>query len=342
MRLLLVIAAVGYIILGNSMARAAEDTPKAPKLAIANPDETIEVDTGSVTGRTATGRLLLVNTGDAPATGLTYSAWVDGHLLKVSGDDLPSELSEHDVHPAIFTVTASEALTASSGRFIIESAGAGPVLGTLTFDRAVGDGAVWVVLGVAALFTIVTVAWIVARLKSLAHGLGKKLHLEKGWKFSENWASTLVAVGALLATVLAASDIFDAYLFGVQKHTFIGLSLLFAGFVAAAPMVLMALARNESGTSVHTVRSLLAGSSATLMAVYGQLATIALVVWAADPELPEQIFLYGLLAVAAIFVAFYAKTTVTVMADTPPPPPVADEEGQAEQRPAEITRSALL
>lgn len=128
----------------------------------------------------------------------------------------------------------------------------------------------------------------------------------------------------------------------MQKHTFIGLSLLFGGFVAAAPVVLMALASNESGTIVHTVRSLLAGSSVTLMGVYGQLATIALVVWAATPDLPEQILLYGLLVLAAVFVAMYANTTICTMADTPPPPPAPAEGGQAEPQPAAVTRSAFL
>lgn len=339
MKLLLAVAAVGCVLVGPSIALAAEDAP-APKLAIANPDDTIEVDTESVAGSTATGRLLLVNTGGAAATGLTYAAWVEGELLEVSGGDLPTELPEHAVHSTVFNVSLPEGLTTSSGRFIVQSAETGPIVAALTFDRAVGDGAVWVVIGVAALLTIATGAGIMT--VKPAPSLSRKLHLEKGWKFSESWASTLVAVGALLATVLAASDIFDAYLFGVQKHTFIGLSLLFGGFVAAAPVVLMALASNESGTIVHTVRSLLAGSSVTLMGVYGQLATIALVVWAATPDLPEQILLYGLLVLAAVFVAMYANTTICTMADTPPPPPAPAEGGQAEPQPAAVTRSAFL
>lgn len=135
------------------------------------------------------------------------------------------------------------------------------------------------------------------------------------WTFKDGWASNVVVVGAVVASVLAAAGSLGSETFGdFALAKFVGLNLVFGGLVFVAPLVYAALRRTiASGGSrktVGTVAGLMLGSGSTLWAAFGQLVAVVVLV-AAAPHTPWELGLMSALALlAAAFVAVYAWNTI--------------------------------
>ncbi len=119
-----------------------------------------------------------------------------------------------------------------------------------------------------------------ALLAALAVFLGGRNHLSRlresiahdaSWEFGKSWAATFTAVGALLATVLGASEVVEDALPGVPLAQFVGLNLLFGGLAVLAPVVFLAL---QLRRDIGSIGGFLLATFFTLLGVCGQLLTI--------------------------------------------------------------------
>jgi hypothetical protein len=101
------------------------------------------------------------------------------------------------------------------------------------------------------------------------------------WDFTDSWATTLTAVGALLATVLTELAYPDAPRY-IDKDTLLALSVLFAAWVVLAPFLFKAARHKDvpvagsCSTLWGSNRVLLLCCGLTYAAVLGQLAATAL------------------------------------------------------------------
>jgi hypothetical protein len=103
------------------------------------------------------------------------------------------------------------------------------------------------------------------------------------WNFSDSWASTLTAVGALFGTIVAA-NVLPKKPHYLPLSYYAGLSLFFGVLVVMAPFVFNATRRGLAkptgdGTAGFegTVWALLLASFVTLWAVLGELATLMVI-----------------------------------------------------------------
>jgi hypothetical protein len=143
-----------------------------------------------------------------------------------------------------------------------------------------GDGAalVWGSLGLAVV--LVAFRWLTLYGQ---HNLGDSLG-EVEWSFTDSWASTLTAAGALLGTILATSGILPENAEPLTSTALAGLNLLFGALVVVAPLLFSAFQRpvapvadDEAPRYKGYVWSFLLACTFTVWAVVGELATLVLV-----------------------------------------------------------------
>jgi hypothetical protein len=142
---------------------------------------------------------------------------------------------------------------------------------------ATGKGAllVWASLAVASL--VVTIRWFTLKAKPrLSAKLG-----EVNWSFTDSWATTLTALGALLGTILSTAGVLPKSTKLLSTSALGGLNLLFGLMVLVAPLLFSSFARVRSKNTDDdepsyqgTVWAFLAACILTLWAVIGELATI--------------------------------------------------------------------
>jgi hypothetical protein len=127
-------------------------------------------------------------------------------------------------------------------------------------------------------------------------GLSRKPSVGRAkWSFSDSWASTLTAAGAILGTAVGTTLLPDEPII-LGKSTYIVLNLLFGFLVLLAPLVFESL-RGTSGT-VGTQAFLIA-ATITLIAVLGELMTILVFAMDISPAAGSN-GLRGILIVAAV------------------------------------------
>lgn len=109
------------------------------------------------------------------------------------------------------------------------------------------------------------------------------------WDFKENWASTFVAVGGILATIVG-SDIMPASPVIISKQGFQTLNILFPILIALAPFLLATinvlgkeptkkdgtLIVDEAGKTPLLITPFVIGSAVVTWAVVGELLTLAI------------------------------------------------------------------
>jgi hypothetical protein len=139
-----------------------------------------------------------------------------------------------------------------------------------------------------------------------------------GWSFTDSWASNLTGLLALFAT-LSATELVpqantDAWLPGT---TYAALGALFGGLVLAAPLVYLALANPEKGSTDTTrqteppdvhyqgcVKGFLLATTLVLWALFGQLGVSALLITELlRSTLPWPIGVLLLLLAVVVFIA---------------------------------------
>jgi hypothetical protein len=132
-------------------------------------------------------------------------------------------------------------------------------------------------------------AYVGIRALSLRAAPGYRLNDSMGpanWDFSKSWASTLTVVGALLGTILSASNVVPAMTRYLPRGTYSALNLLFGIAVVLAPFVYRAIGRSKrvlapSATAEvqyeGTVLGFFLAVSLTLWGVLGELSTTSLI-----------------------------------------------------------------
>jgi hypothetical protein len=140
---------------------------------------------------------------------------------------------------------------------------------------ASGKGAVLVWGSLLVALMIVVARWSTIR-------QGRKLNDRLGavnWSFTDSWATTLTALGALLGTILSTTGILPESTKLLSNAALGGLNLVFGLMVLVAPLVFSAFshdtANNYDEPSYQgTVWSFLIACIITIWAVVGELATI--------------------------------------------------------------------
>jgi hypothetical protein len=191
------------------------------------------------------------------------------------------------------------------------------------------DGALlaWGSLGIAMIIIFISCVKL-RRVLRLGDPLGPV-----NWSFTDSWATTLTAVGALLGTILSSTDALPEKTELLTKGGFAGLSLFFGLLTLVAPLLFRAFARvpkiaprEPKDPPYHQgiVGVFLAATAITLWAVIGQLGTAIVLlqeVAAAAALTPSLSWLFLAFLVASLaFVALYAWRTIeaTITAPTTP------------------------
>ena len=161
------------------------------------------------------------------------------------------------------------------------------------------------------------------------------------WKFGDSWATNVVAIGALLATVLAATDLLNALVVKNDIPVFIAVNLFALGLVALGPMMVSTFRARYTPPGkgpilVATGLGVMVGSLFTVAGVLVQVAALwQLFVRSGKLPTDAERAAGGALIIAGLIVGIYAVVTVTQMTSvgrevppvvpTPPPatPPTA-------------------
>ena len=128
----------------------------------------------------------------------------------------------------------------------------------------------------------------------------------------QSWASSLSAIGAVLATVLAGSSL-PLGATPLSTSSFIALASFFVFLTVSGPFVFQCLRPKAPGvdpTLSAPNYALLLACSLTLAAVIGQLATLALLYWEIVHGLPLGVVAIAVAAVLAVLAANYFWRTV--------------------------------
>ena len=83
-------------------------------------------------------------------------------------------------------------------------------------------------------------AVVVRTAKEKRRKLFAPIDVETTFSFSDSWASTVVGLGAVLGSVLAATNVLDVVVAGVSVTRLLAVDLLFGGLVALAPLAVLA------------------------------------------------------------------------------------------------------
>jgi hypothetical protein len=139
--------------------------------------------------------------------------------------------------------------------------------------------------------------------------IGSGVTAGPAWTLSDSWVTNIAGAGAFLGTV---SNSLGALQSVVSSAAAVGVTILFimfGGAAAVAPIVYAATAKQEAQELAELVGSvwgfLLAGA-VTLVAVMGEIATVALLVWQVSDSSGERIVLVVLLTMGSVLVAAYS------------------------------------
>jgi hypothetical protein len=290
----------GALCCTSQTAVLAEDPKPKPSLAVAG--EAVEfrgVSNGFFetpeTQHAAIATVVITNAGDAQANALLI------RVIDREGNSLPvkekyKEESKEKEKPLVpFDVNANDG---KRKILTIQWKAADPPLTRLVvFDtkhripavvmnaslkRVVGFNAFVTPLGAGSIFAVVIVAiaflWVRTRIPVDRRPLKLSTELptvDKAWKFSDSWAANLTTVGAILGTVLGATDVLSHFFPELELASFSATSALFGLIVVLGPVLFNAL-RAPSGNG--SFKGWLVGAVLTLTAVAAELGTVPLLI----------------------------------------------------------------
>ncbi len=212
----------------------------------------------------------------------------------------------------------------SAAELVVEtsppSPAAAPVIVGLVIVRSIGSGQEvgWPIgTGLIGVFLfLVCLIWLFA--------LGESKPTAKStWSFKDSWATNITAAGAFVGTVISGTGAVTSVFPGVPLYRF---SILFAvcgGVVLFAPLVagLGTQQRQDphgDGTTIgYSQFWLLFAQGLTLMAVAGELTSMALLVSWSSASSAVQDGLIAALVLAGIAVLAYAVTATGSLYDSP-------------------------
>jgi hypothetical protein len=182
--------------------------------------------------------------------------------------------------------------------------------------------------GLALSFILVAGRWLTLY---SAHDLDDALG-EVEWSFTDSWAGTLTAVGALLGTILATSGIISQNAEPLTSGALTGLNLFFGALVVIAPLVFSAAQRVESPQAADEgprykgfIWGFLLACFLTLWGVLGELGTLFVLLREVEAGFfPESVMwlFTGLLVVA--FIAVFVYSWIRIQATITWKPAAAD------------------
>ena len=168
---------------------------------------------------------------------------------------------------------------------------------------------------------VFAIAFVIVRALTM-RPIGFKLSDRMGpatWDFTDSWASTLTAVGALLGTILGAG-VLPEETQRLSNAAFAGLNLLFGVLIVLAAFVYNATRQPTKKNGKEEVQyqgyvwSFLLASAMTLWAVLGELATMFLLLAEIQAEgsmsAPPILVFQSVLAAAGVVLIVYAWRTI--------------------------------
>jgi hypothetical protein len=227
---------------------------------------------------TAVGSIVIVNQGNAVATGIAVlGVYNDGTQFAVAassgGDDLAVDPNGHLEIGLSFDWDSHKP---EAGTFVIEDeSGAGVPLTVPFTVREVVGGMVfaWAAFWSAfAALILIIISYIAVRKPGVGiPGLWDPVYPAASWSFSGSLASSLTAVGAILGTLVAASGFLGEVLPGLATGLFLGVNIGYLLVIALAGVAYKAAWKKANATYF----ALLFAASLTLWAVIGEITTLA-------------------------------------------------------------------
>jgi len=324
----------GALVLSGPLAGSSEarEKPPPPELSIAAPTEPVLAVTQEEDGTTTAEAVVFVSSAGAEATGVQFSLFADdgGPIQTSSAQVIASEDSDNDfgatigtgsLVPLRLTFALSESQVPQEAVLVLTAArklGAQPAVSELTVERTIQQDLFWIpvrwgLFGAVGILVLVFLG-ILIRKDEKFPAPNSPVHTDAAWSFSDSWATNITVIGALLTTILGATDILNEILPGVSLTRFSALSLVFGVIATGAPLVYILFGHREevdqSGTKTEVTRGtaggLIAAAALTSVAVVGQLRTIGLLVQIATSDSTVKATLLGLLIAAGVAIGLYA------------------------------------
>ncbi|MGW1767602.1 hypothetical protein ACWCQL_26545 [Streptomyces sp. NPDC002073] len=329
-------AAVLAVWLGLTASPAAAEG----KVTVTGPDKSavIALDRdGRQTGR-LTGHLrIVVSANEAPEEGapLTVQAYLDadgdstdtcsGTGAVEAALGAPVSLERNEAVASTVDVAVDAKCAHRAGTLVFQVPGHAPatvrftltrdVEGTPEYEHAMKGVAVAALL---AFFCMILPVPVFGRVNR--YWLAAKLPIEAPFSTKDSWLTTVASLGALLGIVLGASNVVTEWLPGISTAQFVGLNITFGAFILFAPVIYAAscswgMVTTPAADGKPAKREfkaagrgwgLVASACTTLLGVFGQLATLLVMVVAAEGSRMVKGFLVGCLCLAAVFVWLYA------------------------------------
>jgi hypothetical protein len=137
-------------------------------------------------------------------------------------------------------------------------------------------------LGLAVVFIVWCGIALFCRFRrDITTGDDKRATAASTWSFKDSWATNVTALGAAFGSVISATGTVTSVFPGVPLYRFSILSALCAGTATIAPLVAgLSSKETTGGTEISLARwSLLCAGGLTLLALGGELTSLAMLAW---------------------------------------------------------------
>jgi hypothetical protein len=351
MRLMLIAGVVVSVALLSTGAAAA-----APGASLSFATDTFEAD---LANGQATLSPVLANDSDNDVE-VTFSFLANGGQKATVTPNGKCSVGPHTAAACSVTLK-TEATSNLSGTLVATGATVGPAFASVSLSSATNVTTVpTLVLLVSLAAAVLLMALRARRLPPDTDARKFTLRSEMGgtkWKFSDSWASSLTAVGAVLGTVLSAKLLSENARF-VSDKGFTALNLLFGGLVVLSPFVYAAIQRlyNDPPSAdgpeyVGPVWAFFISAVLTTWAVLGELATLGVGLFEIDTGFNQVALIIPLvmLVVALVLTGGYVwKSTYSTIywyvkpPPPAPPPPEVRELLEAVEMPSGVQRMIVV
>jgi hypothetical protein len=195
----------------------------------------------------------------------------------------------------------------------------GPSLANLWAPPVFGAGLAALIVILAGIF-----AWGMSDWPGFGSWLKGSVYAGPAWTAKDSWVTNIGAIGAILGTVVTASNaaLKSVVIQPAAAADVTILFIVFGGAAVVAPVVYGATAKVESqGTDGATgsVWGLLLAGGASLFAVLGEMAAMGLLAWSvSDSAVAKWAIVIGL-GLGAAAVGVYSLRSLTFFATLPAP-----------------------